>query len=1126
MTENMNYTLVEETEDCPKMVEVYLEQTWQNAFCYGLALEKPERDHMDPKLLMTIVGGNDSTLQALKAAIDLGSYGLSFGHGEKQLSEYKYVKQFGFCSEKGKYEKFPITVNQNRKAVIIVHDKLLGNDEYILSFDGDPAEDIRRVLGGAKFGLHILHEWKDIIFNELKARHILEEVEFYYDKALFPNAFYLYRLVLEEEAADDLISSMIQNGQLRFPKSGSGKNLAEVTDLTSYMQTYVDEMVHKVSEEVTPIHNPLTDQPHSVIKSYKRELFPVQAHVSTAVAKALKKQKSVLIQGEMSTGKSSMMTAVADVLNAMSNKKGYHAILMVPPSLTSKWPDEIKEIVPHADVRVITKTEQLIEYHTNWTNQGRPKPIKPTFFVVSFTTMRGDCSISPAVDFQYKKTSLQKETDRLPYRYGYYCPSCGKAHQVIEDTKIELNENGEDVEVQTKRTMNEEEFGTSRRLHNTKNPANAFCNNTIIVSKGNEDTPPKERICGESLWTKNVPTRYSSFAEWATYEKKIVHALKDSENKNLYKHLQQSQKEIPKKQGSPRRIATVEYIRRKMKNFFDIAIIDEIHELKSGMSAQGHALAGVVSASKKVVGGTGTLFGGKAEDIYYTLWRLFPYLMVENGYRHSEVRKWNEEYGVIETTTYNHDDKGEYSNKQSRGGNKRVEKTLPGISPFVFGKFLVQNSVLVRLKDVWPDPVELVNVPTILVDVDADVKALYNEMRWTFEREIDQREDGFKLYLPLTQTGIAFPDNPFTYPDVTMLQQDGTRDLIWSAPEFSTERLLNKEKKLQEIIKGELEEGRKSIVYVRDTGSSVEGRDVRPRLQHVLEQIGAKVEILDTSTTATNKRSEWLKKKIEKEGCDVVIVSQELVKVGLDLLCTPTLLFYQFSWSLFTINQASRRAWRIGQTEECRLYYLSYEDTFQEDMAKLIAMKNKAAGAINGDISSDGLSAMLGDEGDLQSMLIKSIKKGETLKGSTEEWVAEASDRAREILAGIGKKKQKPLSASEQLIAWAEQQIGSEATLNVLKRKASSIASNIEKGRILGFVLLNGVLEVDLIEAFGFDMIADGEILSYLTEPEKKEQAPIMNTPYQASIFELDVKETPTKKKKAPVSGQLAFDLF
>lgn len=719
--------------------------------------------------------------------------------------------------------------------------------------------------------------------------------------------------------------------------------------------------------------------------------------------------------------------------------------------------------------------------------------------------MRGDCATVPAVQFQYKKTKKQRLEESLPYRFGFYCPSCGKPQQVIESTQVEIDENGEEKEIHTKRTMNKEEFGESRRIHNAQKPANAFCSE-----------------CGESLWTKKVPTRYSSFKDWSQFDTKISHALQD-QNKKLMEHIINTQPEIPKHVGNPRRIATVEYIRRKMRWFFDILICDEIHELKAGMSAQGNALGSLAACCKKVVGGTGTLFGGKAEDVYYTLWRLFPHLMVENGYKYSEVHKWNEEYGNIETTIYNFDDKGEYSNKQSRGGTKRTEKVLPGISPFVFSKFLVQNSVLVRLKDVWPDPVELVNVPTILVDLDEDLKGHYYKMVATFEHEIESREDGHKLYLPLTQTGIAYPDNPFSYPAFALKTEDGDREVIWCPDEYPKERILNKEKKLQEIIKGEMDEGRKSIVYVRDTGSSVEGRDIRPRLQNVLEQIGAKVCILDTSTTATNKRSEWLKKKIEKEGYDVCIVSQELVKVGLDLLCTPTLIFYQFSWSLFTINQASRRAWRIGQTEECRLFYLSYKDTFQEQMAMLIAQKNKAAGAINGDVSSDGLNAMLGDDGDLQAMLIQSIKKGQVLKGSTEEWTAQASERAREILAGIGKNKHKKLSPSEQFIAWVNHQIQTEASRNVLVRKAASIVANIEKGKINGFKLVEGILQVDLIEAFGFDWIMDGEIVAYLTEHER-EVATAENQ--QFSLFEIKVEANKKKKRNAPVSGQLAFELF
>ncbi|OUM90433.1 DEAD/DEAH box helicase [Parageobacillus thermoglucosidasius] len=1098
-----------ESADRPKMMEIYHNKAWQNAFCYACAVEPSEHEWQGHKLLLAIIAGSDSTIQAMKAAIDIGGHGLAFGYGEKTLTDYTFISQFRIFSEKGKYEKFPMTINHFRKALAVIHDDLLGNGRYILSFAGDPAEDLRQLLGGGKFGLHILPEWKDLVFQEFLQRRVIEPVEFYCDEALFPKGFHIYKLNVNEDEelaeleVDEIIASMIKDGRLPFPGKGDGRALVEIKDLTSYMERFVDDMIRKVSEKVNPVHDPMNDHPHPQINVFKRELFPVQAHVSTALAKVLQKQKVALIQGEMSTGKTSMMTAVPEILAAMSGKSGYFACVLCPPSLTKKWPDEIRELLPHADVHVIERTEDIVRFHVNWLRIGRPKPKKPTFFVISFTTMRGDSAIVPAVNFKTKKTRKQREENRLPYRYGFYCPRCGKPHQVIESSQVELNDNGEEVVVYNKRTMNEDEFGTTRRLHNGAKPANAFCSE-----------------CGESLWTKKVPTRYSSFREWAKFERCFTRAILDG-NMALAQQIALSQPEIPKQVGCPRRVAAAEYMRRRMKNFFDVGIVDEIHQLKAGMSAQGLALSNLMQASKKIIGGTGTLFGGKAEDVYYLLWRLFPRLMVVNGYKYSQVRKWNEEYGNIETTIYSQD-QGEYSNKQSRGGIRKTEKVLPGISPFVFSKFLIQNTVLVRLADVWPDPVELVDVPTILVDLDSDLRNLYQKMVDTFKKEIDERADGYKLYLPLTQTGIAYPDNPFTYPAFAMKTEDGDRELIWEPEPFPKDRILNKEKKLQEIVKGEISEGRKSIVYVRDTGSSVEGRDIRPRLKMVLEQIGAKVCILDTSTTETNRRSEWLEKKIVQEGYDVCIVSQELVQVGLDLICTPTLIFYQFSWSLFVHNQASRRAWRIGQTEECRLYYLAYRDTYQEQMATLIAQKNKAASAINGEVSNDGINAMLGDDGDLQSLLIQHIKKGDVLKGSTEEWVAAASDRARAILAGLGKKTKQP-SLKEQFIAWVHRTIQADASKNVLIRRADSITEHIAKGGINGFAFNNNVLEVDLIDAFGIDpsFVMDGEIVAYLMGFEKAAK------PQPIAIETVEVKTNhKRKRRKEPIDGQLAFVLW
>lgn len=59
-------------------------------------------------------------------------------------------------------------------------------------------------------------------------------------------------------------------------------------------------------------------------------------------------------------------------------------------------------------------------------------------------------------------------------------------------------------------------------------------------------------------------------------------------------------------------------------------------------------------------------------------------------------------------------------------------------------------------------------------------------------------------------------------------------------------------------------------------------RDIQPRLQKVAEQVpGAKVAILRTNTVTPPKRSEWLKEQVNS-GVNVIICSQELVKVGLD----------------------------------------------------------------------------------------------------------------------------------------------------------------------------------------------------------------------------------------------------
>ncbi|HZZ82383.1 MAG TPA: hypothetical protein VFE62_28045 [Gemmataceae bacterium] len=76
---------------------------------------------------------------------------------------------------------------------------------------------------------------------------------------------------------------------------------------------------------------------------------------------------------------------------------------------------------------------------------------------------------------------------------------------------------------------------------------------------------------------------------------------------------------------------------------------------------------------------------------------------------------------------------------------------------------------------------------------------------------------------------------------------------------------------------------------------------------------------------------------------------------------------------LFTLRQASRRSWRIGQKEDCRVVYLYYEGTMQDRAIALMGKKLTAAQALEGKFSSEGLVAMAGEDANMELALARSL---------------------------------------------------------------------------------------------------------------------------------------------------------
>jgi hypothetical protein len=161
-------------------------------------------------------------------------------------------------------------------------------------------------------------------------------------------------------------------------------------------------------------------------------------------------------------------------------------------------------------------------------------------------------------------------------------------------------------------------------------------------------------------------------------------------------------------------------------------------------------------------------------------------------------------------------------------------------------------------------------------------------------------------------------------------------------------------------------------VYVQLNGK----RDVESRVAGLIEKAGYKVKVLKQSVPLKD-REEWIDKNCQD--VDVVISHPRLVETGLDLFSKQylghnfaTLVFYETGYVLPTMRQASRRAWRLMQPKECKVYYLYYEKTMQQRAMELMGKKLLAAEALEGKFSSEGLVALAGDDG-MEMALAKSL---------------------------------------------------------------------------------------------------------------------------------------------------------
>jgi hypothetical protein len=180
--------------------------------------------------------------------------------------------------------------------------------------------------------------------------------------------------------------------------------------------------------------------------------------------------------------------------------------------------------------------------------------------------------------------------------------------------------------------------------------------------------------------------------------------------------------------------------------------------------------------------------------------------------------------------------------------------------------------------------------------------------------------------------------------------------LIAATRDLDEDFVYAKERRLVEEIKSSLERGRKVQVYAVYT----QKRDVTRRLERILAKEGIHVAVL-TTEVAPELREAWYERQ-PHAGVQVVISHPRLVQTGLDLWAFPDIFFAETGYSIYTLRQASRRSWRIGQWSNVNVKFFYYAGTMQEACLRLMGKKLLVSLAMEGKFATDGLQAI--DEGD------------------------------------------------------------------------------------------------------------------------------------------------------------------
>jgi superfamily II DNA or RNA helicase len=705
--------------------------------------------------------------------------------------------------------------------------------------------------------------------------------------------------------------------------------IKDVKGLSDFMKAHGEKIAGHVLETYRPLYNldPTADETvildtlgtgRKPLPGQERPgLLPTQRHAATAMARSVRKNGVGNMQGEMGIGKTSIGAAVIALLHA------YPALIVCPPHLVPKWIREIEEVIPGAHARELRRigrnanemadvndVRDFLEQYQVATRNAKEKglPAPRWVAVVAHTSAKFGAGWQPAVVMRKTEHPLTgKRVDACA------CPACGKI--------ITKEEDGFQVPV-----TDLKDLADKRR----------FCTNQIPGWQLDSRQQRKLDDNGNPIWgTRKCGQALFEFS-------------------------------------GARRHSIAEYIAKHAKGAFKLLIADEVHQFQAKASDRGVAFHQLVTSCKSTLTLTGTFFGGKSTSIFWLLHRLNA--GVRRDFAFQDEKRWARLYGVLETQRRRRrdedDDDGVFT------GNRRYRnqaKEQPGVSPAIVSR-LLDTTVFLSLKDLnlaLPAYKEEV----VSLDMFQDQGDQYRGMDTALKQLAIQSRRYLSTWLQwtLARPNSAFRDEAVMVDEVDSEDGEAVRKVtLMELPAINPNghKWLPKENWLASFCKAEKQQGRKVLVYLRQTGT----RDIQDRVELPLQAAGLRVTILGGNINP-RKREEWIAKRVN--GIDVMICNPRLVETGLDLVQFSTVIFFEPEYSLYTLWQSVRRVWRLGQTQPVKAIFSVYNSTMEATALRLMGRKMKAAQLVYGD--EVGGAIVPEDEGDFLTQLARDVLDGAKL---------------------------------------------------------------------------------------------------------------------------------------------------